>query len=157
MVYSLWGCKESDKTERLTHTHSHTHAHTRTHTLTHARAHTHSCPIHPIFWLPLHSDNVVLSLQLECDLSPAHPHVSLPDRSGDLEGVFIKGTWTGPKWTEGTVSYSAQTLETSILWKTRLPVSARGPWQNAQAAAVGGRSNLIPTDPLPEIKPVPIM
>ena len=27
--YSPWGCKESDKTERLTHTHTHTHTHTQ--------------------------------------------------------------------------------------------------------------------------------
>ena len=26
--YSPWGCKESDMTERLTHTHTHTHTHT---------------------------------------------------------------------------------------------------------------------------------
>ena len=26
--YSPWGCKESDTTERLTHTHTHTHTHT---------------------------------------------------------------------------------------------------------------------------------
>ena len=28
--YSPWGFKESDRTERLTHTHTHTHTHTRT-------------------------------------------------------------------------------------------------------------------------------
>ena len=30
--YSPWGLKESDMTERLTHTRVHTHAHTHTHT-----------------------------------------------------------------------------------------------------------------------------
>ena len=67
----------------LTHTHTHTH--------THARTHTHSCPIYPMFWLPLRSDRVVLSFQVERDLTPSDSHVSLPDCSGDLEGVFIKG------------------------------------------------------------------
>ena len=60
---------------------------------THTHTHTHSCPIYSTFWLPLRSDNVVLSLQVERDLTPSDPHVSLPDRSGDLEGVFIKGTY----------------------------------------------------------------
>ena len=81
--YSLWGRKELYKTECLSLTHTHTH--TRTH------AHTQSCPIYPIFWLPLRSDRVVLSFQVERDLTPSDSHVSLPDRSGDLEGVFIKG------------------------------------------------------------------
>ena len=44
-----------------------------------------------MFWLPLRSDRVVLSFQVERDLTPSDSHVSLPDRSGDLEGVFIKG------------------------------------------------------------------
>lgn len=57
----------------------------------------------------------------------------------------------------GRVSHPGQTLETSVLWKTRLRVSMLGLWQNALAAVVGGRSNLIPTDPLPEMKPVPVM
>ena len=30
--YSLWGHKELDTTEQLTHTHTHTHPHTHTHT-----------------------------------------------------------------------------------------------------------------------------
>jgi len=38
--YSLWGLKESDTTERLTHTH--THIHTYTHTHTHIYTHTHT-------------------------------------------------------------------------------------------------------------------
>ena len=29
--YSPWGCKESDRTERLAHTHTHIHTHTHTH------------------------------------------------------------------------------------------------------------------------------
>ena len=38
MVYSPWGCKESDMTEHMcacmhTHTHTHTHTYTRTHYL----------------------------------------------------------------------------------------------------------------------------
>ena len=31
-LYSPWGLKELDMTERLTHTHTHTHTHTYTHT-----------------------------------------------------------------------------------------------------------------------------
>ena len=32
MGYSPWGLKESDTTERLTHTHTHTHTHTQDNT-----------------------------------------------------------------------------------------------------------------------------
>ena len=38
--YSPWGRKESDMTERLTHTHTHTHTHSHTHT-----ASSHAVPL----------------------------------------------------------------------------------------------------------------
>ena len=40
--YSLWGHKESNRTELLTQTNTHTHTHTHTHSYTHTLTHTHT-------------------------------------------------------------------------------------------------------------------